>query len=124
MFSNLQEPEDHQIKTLGAEVKLSPDHMFVTTASSEQLVYVWSFDGQEIAVSDKRFKNSDTNTLKVEWFECKYVGTYKCTVSTANQPTVSMSAKVKLDIRGKLLLPTVIYMHVNVTMPHRASKLF
>ena len=75
--------------------------MFMTTASSEQLIYVWSFNGQEIAVSDKRFKNSDTNTLKVECFECKYVGTYKCTVYTADQPTVSMSAKVKLGIQGK-----------------------
>lgn len=86
---------------LGAEVELSPDHVFMTTASSKQLVYVWSFNGQEIANNDKRFKNSDTNTLKVECFEWKYVGTYKCTVSTANQPIVSMSAKVKLDIRGK-----------------------
>ena len=102
MFSNLQEPEDHQtIKTLGVEIKLSPDHMFMTTASSKQLVYVWSFNGQEIANNDKHFKNSDTNTLKIECFECKYVGTYKCTVSNAEQPTVSMSAKVKLDIRGK-----------------------
>ena len=75
----------------------------MATSSSEQLVYEWSFNGHKIAMSDKRFKNSNTNTLRVEIFECKYVGTYKCIVSTANQPTVSMSAKVKLNIRGKSL---------------------
>ena len=73
----------------------------MVTSSHEQLVYEWSFNDRKIAISDKRFKNSDTNTLKIDCFECKYVGTYKCIVSTASQPTVSMSAKVKLCIRGK-----------------------
>ena len=86
---------------MGVEVKLSIDHLFVTTVGSNQLVYEWLFNDQEIAVSDKRFKNSDTSILRIESFECKYVGTYECIVSTANQPTVSMSAKVKLDIRGE-----------------------
>ena len=102
ILNYLQEPHDHRtVKKLGVEVKLSTDHLFMTTASSDQLVYEWSFNGQEIGVSDKRFKNSDTKTLKIDCFECKYVGTYKCIVSTANEPEVSMSAKVKLDIRGK-----------------------
>ena len=73
----------------------------MVTSNCEQLVYEWSFNDRKIAISDKRFKNSDTNTLKIDCFECKYVGTYKCIVSTASQPTVSMSAKVKLYVRGK-----------------------
>ena len=73
----------------------------MVTSNREQLVYEWSFNDRKIAISDKRFKNSDTNTLKIDCFECKYVGTYKCIVSTASQPTVTMSAKVKLYIRGK-----------------------
>ena len=73
----------------------------MATSSSDQLIYEWTFNGRKITVSDKQFKNSDANTLKIDCFECKYVGTYKCIVSTANEPTVSMSAKVKLDIRGR-----------------------
>ena len=73
----------------------------MVTSNPEQLVYEWSFNDRKIAISDKRFKNSDTNTLKIDCFECKYVGTYKCIVSTASQPTVSISAKVKLCIQGK-----------------------
>ena len=73
----------------------------MVTSNREQLVYEWSFNDRKIAISDKRCKNSDTNTLKIDCFECKYVGTYKCIVSTASQPTVSVSAKVKLYIRGK-----------------------
>ena len=73
----------------------------MVTSNCEQLVYEWSFNDRKIAISDKRFKNSDTNTLKIDCFECKYVGTYKCIVSIASQPTVSMSAKVKLYVRGK-----------------------
>ena len=86
---------------MGVEIKLSIDHLFVTTVSSDQLVYEWLFNDQEIAVNDKCFKNSDTSVLRIERFECKYVGTYECIISTANQPTVSMSAKIKLDIRGE-----------------------
>ena len=89
------------MKDLGDFVEISMDHLFMVTSNCEQLVYEWSFNDQKIAISDKRFKNSDTNTLKIDCFECKYVGTYKCIVSTASQPTVSMSAKVKLYIRGK-----------------------
>ena len=101
ILNNLQKPHYHRtVKNLGVEVKLSIDHLFVTTATSDQLVYEWLVNGQEIAVSDRRFRNSDTNTLQIACFECKYVGTYKCIVSTANQPTVSMSAKIKLYIRG------------------------
>ena len=73
----------------------------MATNSGDQLIYEWMFNGRKIAISDKRFKNSDTNTLKIDCFECKCVGTYKCIVSTTNQPKVSMSAKVKLDIRGR-----------------------
>ena len=73
----------------------------MATSSNDQLIYEWTFNGQKIARSDKRFTNSDTNTLKIDYFECKYVGTYKCIVSTVTQPPVSMSTKVKLDIRGK-----------------------
>ena len=89
------------MKDLGDFVEISMDHLFMVTSSHEQLVYEWSFNDRKIAISDKRFKNSDTNTLKIDCFECKYVGTYKCIVSTAGQPTVSMLAKVKLYIRGK-----------------------
>ena len=97
----LQEPDDHRTKDLGDTIEISMGHLFMATSSSDQLIYEWTFNGQTIAVSDKRFKNSDTNTLKIDSFECKYVGTYKCIVSTTDQPTVSMSTKVKLDIRGQ-----------------------
>ena len=90
------------MKDLGDFVELPMDHLFMVTSSRDQLFYEWSFNGRKIAASDERFKMSDTNTLKIDYFECKYVGTYKCIVSTASQPTVSMSAKVKLHIRGKL----------------------
>ena len=89
------------MKDLGDLVEISMDHLFMATSSSDGLVYEWSFNGQKIAMSDKRFVKCNTKSLKIEGFECKYVGTYKCIVATANQPTVSMSAKVKLDIRGK-----------------------
>ena len=75
----------------------------MTTSSSEQLVYEWLFNSQKIKTSDKRFKNSNTNEIEIDCFECKYVGTYKCFISTTNQPTVSMSAKMKLNIQGEWL---------------------
>ena len=97
----LQEPDDHRTKDLGDTIEISMGHLFMATSSSDQLTYEWTFKGRKIAKSDKRFTNSDTDTLKINCFECRYVGTYKCIISTANQPTVSMSAKVKLDIRGQ-----------------------
>ena len=76
------------------------DHVFMTTSSSDQLTYEWMFNGRKIAVNDKRFKNSDTSTLKIDCFECKYVGKYKFIVSSG---TVSMSAKVMLEIKGDII---------------------
>ena len=107
MWSSLQEPHVHQTQDLGDAVALSMEHLFMATSSSNPLVYKWMFNGQKIAVSDKRFKDSDTNALKIDCFECKYVGTYKCIISTADQPTVSMSAKVKLESRGKYMIATL-----------------
>ena len=72
----------------------------MVTPSSDQFIYEWSFKGRKITISDRCFKNSDTDTLKIDCFENKYVGTYKCVVSTVNQPAVSMSAKVELNIEG------------------------
>ena len=128
MWLSLQEPHVHQTQDLGDTVALSMDHLFMATSSSNPLVYKWMFNGQKIAVSDKRFKDSDTNALKIDCFECKYVGTYKCIISTADQPTVSMSAKVKLESQGKYMIAThsVSFQSVKITLYFnscRTSKL-
>ena len=76
------------------------DHLFMTTSSSDQFTYEWMFNRRKIAISDKRFKNCDTSTLKIDCFECKYVGKYKCIISKGK---VSTSAKVKLEIQGDII---------------------
>ena len=89
------------MKDLGDIVQLSVDYLFMVTPGSNQFIYAWSVDSRKIAMNDKRFKNSDTDTLEIDCFESEYIGTYKCTISTRNQPTVSMSAETELDIQGK-----------------------
>ena len=80
------------------------DHLFMATSSSCQLNYQWSRIINEKAekIEDEEcFKNSDSNTLIVDSFESKYAGTYQCVISISNQPVVSMSAEVELDLPGK-----------------------
>ena len=86
---------------MGDVVQLSIDYLFMVTPGSNQFIYEWSVEGRKITMSDKRFKNSGTDTLEIDCFESKYIGIYKCTISTRNQPTVSMSAELELDIQGK-----------------------
>ena len=101
---SLQEPRDHQIKELGSVVKLSTDHLFITTASSEQLKYQWSRiinEGEEKIKDEECFKNSDSKTMVLDGLENKCAGTYRCVISTSNQLVVSMSLEVELDLPGK-----------------------
>ena len=86
---------------MGDVVQLSINSLFMVAPSSNQFIYEWSIDGRKITKNDKRFNNSDTDTLEIDCFESEYIGTYKCTISTRNQPTVSMSAELELDIQGK-----------------------
>ena len=101
---SLQEPCDHQTKDLGSVVKLSTDHLFITTASSEQLKYQWSRitnEGEEKIEDEECFKNSDSKTMVIDGFENKSTGTYRCVISTSNQLEVLMSVEVELDLPGK-----------------------
>ena len=76
----------------------------MTTTSSEQLEYQWSriINDEVEKIEDKEcFKNSNSNTLVINDFEGKYAGTYRCVILTSNQPVVSMSAEVEIDLPGK-----------------------
>ena len=78
----------------------------MTTASSGQLKYQWSriINDEEEKIEDEEcFKNSDSKTMIIDGFERKYVGTYRCVISTSNRPVVSISAEVELDLQGKLI---------------------
>ena len=88
---------------LGSIVKLSTDHLFT---SSGQLKYRWTRiikERQEKLEDEECFKNIDSNILVIDGFESRYSGTYRCIISTSNQPIVSMSAEVELDLQGKLI---------------------
>ena len=104
---------------LGSVAELSTDHLFI---SSGQLKYQWTRiikEQQEKIEDEECFKNIDSNILIINGFESKYGGTYRCIISTSDQPTVSISAEVELDLPGKykhiivilsrkiLMLPTV-----------------
>jgi hypothetical protein len=83
----------------------------MTTSSSDQLKYQWSIvndEGEEIIEDGECFKNSDSNTLIIDCFESKYAGTYRCVISTSNQPVVSMSAEVELDLPGSQELKNIV----------------
>ena len=92
---------------MGSVVELSTDQFFITTASSGQLKYQWSriINGEEEKIEDEEcLKNSDSGTMKINNFEGKYAGTYRCVISTSNRPVVSMSAEVELDLQSKLII--------------------
>ena len=90
---------------LGSVVKLSTDHLFMTTTSSGKLKYRWTKiikERQEKLENEECFKNIDSNILVIDGFESRYSGIYRCIISTSNPPIVSMSAAVELDLPGKL----------------------
>jgi hypothetical protein len=76
----------------------------MTTASSGQLKYQWSKiinEEEEKIEDDECIKNSDSKTLVIDGFESKCAGIYRCVISTLNEPVVSMSAEVELNVPGK-----------------------
>ena len=86
---------------LGSIIELCTDHLFT---SSGQIKYQWTRiikERQEKLEDEECFQNIDSNILVIDGFESKYVGTYRCVISTLNQPVVSMSAEVELDLPGK-----------------------
>ena len=94
----MQEPHDHRIGDLGDEVQLSIDLLFMVKS---RITYEWWFKEQKIVKSDKRFKDSNTGTLKIECFENKYRGAYKCVLSTTHGPEISISADVELNFQSE-----------------------
>ena len=114
----VQEPHDHQIKDLGSIVKLSAEHLLMATASRDQLEYQWSriINDEVEKIEDKEcFKNSNSNTLVINDFEGKYAGTYRCVILTSNQPVVSMSAEVEIDLPGKYKHGIAIFSRILAT---------
>ena len=78
----------------------------MTTSSGGQLKYQWSriINEVEEKIEDEEcYKNSDSKILKIDGFESKYAGIYRCVISTSSRPVVSMSAEVELDLPGKLI---------------------
>jgi hypothetical protein len=77
--------------------------MTTSGSSSGQLKYQWSRinkEGEEKFEDDECVKNSDSKTLVIDGFEGRYAGTYRCVISALNQPIVSTSAEVELDLPG------------------------
>ena len=62
--------------------------------------YQWFFDGDDIDENDERYGGINSNVLTIQHFEKMHVGMYTCVISTATQPTVSMSAESKLELQG------------------------
>ena len=94
---------------LGSVVELSTDHLFI---SSGQLKYRWTRiikERQEKIKDEECFKNIDSNILIINDFESKTAGTYRCVISTSDQPTVSILAEVELDLPGKYKHIIVIF---------------
>ena len=115
----LQEPCDHRVKSLGSVVELSTDHLFMTTSSSGKLKYQWYSiinDEEEKIEDEECFKNSDSSTLIIDNFERKYTGTYRCIISTSNQPIASMSAEVELDLPRKYEHSIVIFSRTTIIL--------
>ena len=68
--------------------------------SSETLHYEWFVVGDGIDINDECYSGTDSNTLTIQHFENIHVGMYTCVISTATLPTVSLSAKSKLELEG------------------------
>ena len=76
--------------------------MFTVKTPSDKFNYEWQTpSGHKIKKRDKRFKDSNTATLKIECFENKYRGAYTCVVSTIQEPKLSISAEVAVDFQCK-----------------------
>ena len=91
---------------MGSDVELSTDHLFMTTSRGGQLKYQWSriINEVEEKIEDEEcYKNSDSKILKIDGFESKYAGTYRCVISTSNRPIVSMSAEMEVNLPGKVI---------------------
>ena len=67
----------------------------------DHLNYEWLIEGRKILKSDERFKDINTDTLKIESFENKYRGVYTCVISTICEQKISMSVNVKLNFQSK-----------------------
>ena len=96
----LQEPHVTQRNHLGKKVQLSMS-MHFKVKCSEIFHYQWFFDGDDIDERDERYSGINSNTLAIQHFESDYEGTYTCVISTTSQPTVSMSAELKLELEGQ-----------------------
>ena len=95
----MQEPHDHRVAEVDKKFELSVEIMFDVNPPSETFNYRW--EPPKGKMIDKNFKNSNTNTLIINKFEYRYEGEYTCVVSTAQEPMVSVSAKVTVDFPSR-----------------------
>ena len=100
-FLILQEPHLCLITDLGKPVDLSINLIFKIKASDEKLRYEWWFDDEKIEEDDERYSISDTGVLSIQEFEKDCEGEYRCIASTTNQPVMSVSTQVQLNLTGK-----------------------
>lgn len=98
----MQEPHDHRTSDIGEEVQLSVNMMCMLKSPCDNFSYEWlTPSDRKIKKTDKRYKDSNTDTLKIKCFEYKYRGTYTCVLSTMHEPRISISAKVGIDIQSE-----------------------
>ena len=97
----MQEPHACLTSDVGEEIKLSTDVIFKVKSTNEKVTYEWSVNDKKIKENDDCYKISDEGVLSIQEFEKKYEGTYVCTLSTASQPIISISAQVQVHLKGK-----------------------
>ena len=87
---------------MGKAIDLSVDLIFKVKRSDEKLQYKWLVDDEEIEEDDRSYKLKESGALYIQQFEKVLEGQYQCVISTTNQPVLSVTTEVQLQLTGKI----------------------